>query len=69
MARPLAATKFEIRNSKSEYRNPKSEYRNPKQFQMTKNSMLKTLRKPLLVNALRLCILKNAQKKQEIDGL
>ena len=31
--------------------------------------MLQTLRKTHLINALRLCILKNEQKKQEVDGL
>ena len=61
LARPLAATKFEIRN-------PKSEYRNSKHFQMTKNSMLQTLRKPHLIKVLQLCILKNVHKKQEVDG-
>jgi len=43
--------------------NSKYEYRNTKQIQMTKNPMLQTLRNPHLINALRLCILKN-----EVDG-
>ena len=30
--------------------------------------MPKTLRKPQLINALRLYILKNEHKKQEVDG-
>ncbi len=30
--------------------------------------MLQTLRNPHLINALRLCILKNEHKKQEVDG-
>ena len=38
-------------------------------FQMAKNSMLQTLRKPYLINALQLCILENEHKKQEVDGL
>ena len=33
-----------------------------KQIQMTKNSMLQTLRKTHLINALRLCIFKNEHK-------
>jgi hypothetical protein len=49
--------------------NSNIEYRNTKQFQMTNNSMLKTLRKPHLINALQLFILKNEHKKQEVDGL
>jgi len=48
--------------------NSKYENRNTKQFQMTKNSMLQTLRKPHLINALQLCSLKNEHKKQEVDG-
>nr|CAJ70838.1 unknown protein [Candidatus Kuenenia stuttgartiensis] len=48
--------------------NSKYEYRNTKQIQMTKNPMLQTLRNPHLINALRLCILKNEHKKQEVDG-
>ena len=31
--------------------------------------MLQTLRKHHLINTLQLCIFKNEQKKQEIDGL
>jgi hypothetical protein len=46
----------------------RNQIRNTKQFQMTKNSMLKTLRKPHLINGLLLCILKNEHKKQEVDG-
>ena len=38
-------------------------------FQMAKNTMLKTLRKPHLINALQLCILKNEHKKQDVDEL
>jgi hypothetical protein len=49
--------------------NSKYEYRNTKEFQMTKNSMLQTLRKPHPINVLRLCSLKNEHKKQKVDGL
>ncbi len=54
--RPQPKLKYEIRISKYET------------ILNDKNSMLKTLRKPRLVNTLQLCILKNALKKQEIDG-
>jgi len=47
----------------------RNQIRNTKQIQMTKNPMLQTLRKPHLIYALRLCILKNEHKKQEVDGL
>jgi hypothetical protein len=47
----------------------RNQIRNTKQFQMTKNSMLRTLRKHHLINALWLCILKNEHKKQEVDRL
>ncbi|QII10979.1 hypothetical protein KsCSTR_16000 [Candidatus Kuenenia stuttgartiensis] len=57
MARPLAATKFEIRISKY------------KTISNDKNSILQTLRRHHLINALRLCSLKNEHKKQEVDGL
>ncbi len=56
-------------SGRNQIRNSKYEYRNMKQFQMTKNSMLQTLRKPHLINTLQLCILKNEHKKQEVDGL
>ncbi|QII09768.1 hypothetical protein KsCSTR_03890 [Candidatus Kuenenia stuttgartiensis] len=39
--------------------NSKYECRNMKQVQMTKNPTLQTLRKPHLINVLRLCSLKN----------
>ncbi len=55
-ARPAAATKFEIRNSKFET------------ISNDKNSKLHDIRKSYLINALRLRILKNKHKKQEVDG-
>ena len=59
-SKPGAASgRNQIRNTKIEIRN---------NFQMTKNSMLQTLRKPHLINALQLCSLKNEHKKQEVDG-
>ena len=35
-------------------------------FQMANNSMLQTLRKPHLINALQLCILKNEHKNKKL---